>query len=230
MVIDLSTMASILFWAFTVLAWFMAALQFIQIIFPFMGWDKNKHYIFIVKGIRKISLRNKSFLLSVRKSYELTDDMEIENLKNSLKTAFSEFDVKIYENSNRYKIIAHMKRCGFDMTIDMHIHDEVDEPWIRIKQSVNLKFNEIKEGLNIIFYNLQRFNVFLTPSTNKVDVILDAEGLKMFKELFKEIGTDFMGNDISMTQKEDHTFIKISGSPEIEFANKIKDLIALGHI
>lgn len=207
----------------------LAAIQLAQIIFPIFGLDKNRYYVTLMKSLRKLILNRKQFILKVKKSYTIDDnDYSITNLKKILKSNLSEFN-PIIEGNNNYKLSARIKRGDFHIDITIYIHDH-DDPWILIDQSMIVRFNKLKEALNTTFFNIQRFNNSkISPLSDQADVIIDAEELKLFKALFEEMGTYAIG-DISMFQEGDHTFLKITDKPEIEFAKKVSDFVELGHI
>lgn len=209
---------------------FLAAIQLAQILFPMLGWDKSKYYVIFMKNLRKLSLRGKIFRLTVQKSYYLKNDIDPkDDLKKLIDNSLSDFKPIISDKSTNYKISALVKRYDFDIELTIFVHEE-DNSWIFLEQSMDIKYNKIKDGLNTVFNNLQRFDSpIITPKTNKVDVIIDAEELKLFKALLEEVGRCVIGN-VSLTQIDGHTFIKISDKPEIELTKKVTDFVNLGHV
>lgn len=210
----------------------LAVIQLMQIIFPALGWDKNKYYVSLMKNIRALSLRGKGFKLSVKKSYYYCGDNEnyISQLKDLLKTNLAEFNPKIVENGSLHKISALIKRFDFDIDVTIYFHEDEENPWILIDQSMVTKFNKVQDALNTIFNNLNRFNSpIISQKSDKVDVEIDADELKLFKVLLTEIGTCVIGN-VSLIQNQNRTFIQIRDKPEVELAKKVKDFVTLGHV
>lgn len=197
----------------------------------------------IKKSIKKFTLRNEDFYLKVEKAFEVKDkSLEPvklrETLKENLKIIFSKFDIQVFDKQHDHGLSARMVRNGFDININILIIPEGDhysENYeIFVSQSTKTKFKSIEKCLNATLWNLIKFkdenNNLITPVSKNVEVSIDAEGLKVFMDLFEAAGTNIIGNNISMRQQDGHTFIRIRDEFEIEFAKKVKNLIALGHI
>lgn len=230
MQIDWNWIASVISGLIYIMLAILGTIQLAQILFPILGWDKSKYYVLFMQNLRKLSLRGKSFRLTVKKAYKLENDKDPKNdLKKLIDTSLSEFKPIISDKSTNFKISAMMKRYEFDIDINIFVHED-DESWIFLDQSMDIKYNKIKDGLNTAFNNLQRFDSpLITPMSNKVDVVIDAEELKLFKALLEEIGRCVIGN-VSLFQIDNHTFIKISDKPEIELTKKVTDFVTLGHV
>ena len=210
----------------------LGIIQLAQIVIPVLGFDNNKFYIKFVKGMRSITLWRKNFSLNIKKSYKISQE-NVDNvfIKKILNHSLAEFKLKFFDNESEQKLSAVMKRFGFEIQVTVYIHEEFeDENWVLIEQKMDVKFNKIKDALITAFNNIQRLNnENFYPMSDKADIMVHAQELMLFKALFKEMGTNIIGN-ISLVQKDEDTYLKIRDIPEIELAQKISNFIKLGYV
>lgn len=219
-----------IFWSLAVLG----IIQLAQILFPVLGLDKSKFYIYFMKQIRKLSLRGKYFTLIIKKSYDFKtfNDNFNEDIKKFFNKHFSEFEPKFLETDTKSKIAIILERNHFNMNIDIYFHETNGQLWMLVNHYVKVNYSKINDALNTVFNNLNRFDYSdIEPISDKVDVIIDADEVKLFKALLEEIGTLTIGNgNISLIQEDSHTFIQITDKPEVELGKKVTDFFELGHV
>lgn len=226
-----------------IIAAIIGALLWFTFEFLFRVFAPKNWYFPLVKFERKIRLRNEKYPLNVLKAYRINSDKlepEIirDNLENNVKNIFSKQNIKIISKNNDLKLSTVMERSNLIISLDAIILPKGEYPGenyrVIVKQSAKIKFNAIEKDLTKIFWNLTKFyegnlNI-LTQTSDSVDVEIDAGNLKVYAELFEKIGSNIIGENVKMHQKEGHTIIKISDTIEPEFAEKIREILALGSI
>lgn len=215
-----------------------AAFEFCFRIFAPKSW-----YFKIMKIEQRIRIRNHMYLIKTKKAYKIRDNsfnpVELSKcLEKSFKNVFSKFNVEIIVKEHEHNVSAILERSKLNIKIDAIILPKGDYPGedyqVILKQNTKMKFKHIEKGLNALFWNLARLHEYnmnlITPVSDYIEIGVDAEGLKLFTELFKQVGVDVIGNKVSMHQEDEHTIIQIRDEFEIEFVEKLRDLVLLGHI
>lgn len=197
----------------------------------------------IRREIKKLMIRNVEFPFTVEKAFVVKktnlDTNELrKRLKSNIKIAFSKFNIQIIDKEHNHNLSAVLVRSGFHITINILIIPKGDHDGenyeIMVQQKTKTNFGSIEKCLIATLWNLTKFqdenHDLIKQASNNVEITIDAEGLKVFTEIFEATGTNIIGDSISMYQDKGQTVISIRDEFELEFAKKIKDLIELGYI
>lgn len=204
-------------------------------------------YYKMTKLERQFRLRNNEYPVKAIKSYYLHDQKQevnyddlISTLKTKLQSMFSDFNITFTDAQQDLTIIGLINRNSFNIRMELYIEvpsDYGDEEGCRIlvKQAVSTKFGSLRRALETLFWNLVDFHRTLTdlitPASDRVKVELEADDLKIFTELFEKFGTTFVGSkNVAVAKKDKRTVLSIEGKMGPELAERIQEIVVLGHL
>lgn len=197
----------------------------------------SKYYSKFTKFKRKYHLRKTKYPTKILQSYEIIKEGNIiPIIRERMKNAFKEFKIEFIEsNGDRlsFQILKEGILCKFYISLLDDNEIDEDENGLLLKLDSTIRFNELKYGLDVLFWGLTDFyealNDYIIPESKEIKVRIDIKEMNLISELFEESGsTVIVSKHISLKKEYDHTKLILTGRRGPELSNKIRNIIILG--